>query len=718
MIKKRKVKLIIIALMVVSVISSMYLLYNRFKVENSIKKVDFVLDYSEISKMSRYNLDKTKEWLELFKKDGVSTVALEYETIDSLEDKRAVSSIVLGRLTKNFNWENGLPLELVEYIDKDNYDENDLLVKIYDQKYSNHIITGLKKKYGENIKVFGKEYLVINSSINNTLYLEGKDVKNKNEKNETKEKNEIYSSKIKALPIYINKEKIDLITDSNMQVLIRVPYVLKELENKKLVESIYKEIGSVENSSRYTMFSGKKILGYDKYTNVIENFLKNNEKILTIVESPEQRGYSEQKGMDFLLNKTNFKAIRMLSISSFTQEKYGTLGYSGSEEIENEIYRGITERNIKLIYFRPFKYDSETFVKNKDEYTRLFKSLTERLEKHGIEIASIKDANNLNNKPNKILILLISISTIIPSLYIVRRLFKKGILQENMSKIAIFIVFMFSIFGLKNKVFSALLISLTYGTLGGIYFLDNTKKYYNSKNKDIGNIIVKGIKTLLIASTISLFGGLLLASVMSDTKNMLDIEYAVGVKLVQLLPILVFIIGYLSYYGYKRDKDNVGLEYIDIKNILMDNVKIIYVLAAVIVLGIGYVYIARTGHETNIKPLNIELVLRNTLENKFLARPRTKEFLIAFPAVLLGIFMSFNKQKIGIFLFGLLVVLGQTSIINTFSHFRTPLYISIFRTKNSILVGIALGIIYTLIFYCIIKLYDKIKKGKSEKWKD
>lgn len=118
----------------------------------------------------------------------------------------------------------------------------------------------------------------------------------------------------------------------------------------------------------------------------------------------------------------------------------------------------------------------------------------------------------------------------------------------------------------------------------------------------------------------------------------------------------------------------------DLKRILMEDIKVIYVALAGVVAIVGYLYIARTGHETSIEPTDAEMIVRNFLEVSLLARPRTKEFLLAFPALVM--IYSFAKQRMKILLLPTLLVvsIGLTSIANTFSHLRTPLYLSIVRT--------------------------------------
>ena len=146
----------------------------------------------------------------------------------------------------------------------------------------------------------------------------------------------------------------------------------------------------------------------------------------------------------------------------------------------------------------------------------------------------------------------------------------------------------------------------------------------------------------------------------------------------------------------------------------MEDVKVIYILLSAILLVIGYIYIARTGHETNVQPSTFEIIARNILEEKLLARPRIKEFLISFPALMAATYFAENKYKFLTFIMGLVTVIGQTSIVNTFSHLRTPVYLSIIRTAYSLGLGIVLGIVYVIIS-AVIKTVFKLSKARVVK---
>jgi hypothetical protein len=106
------------------------------------------------------------------------------------------------------------------------------------------------------------------------------------------------------------------------------------------------------------------------------------------------------------------------------------------------------------------------------------------------------------------------------------------------------------------------------------------------------------------------------------------------------------------------------------------------------------------------------MITRNFLEVKLLARPRTKEFLIAFPAIIVAVYAARHRYKTIMFLAGLASIIGQTSIVNTFSHLRTPMYLSTVRTIYALGFGILLGIAYVVALEIGIRLLRLVRGEK------
>ena len=237
-----------------------------------------------------------------------------------------------------------------------------------------------------------------------------------------------------------------------------------------------------------------------------------------------------------------------------------------------------------------------------------------------------------------------------------------------------------------------------------------SKEFSNhlAPNTPLSKIIVLSALTLIACVLVALMGAMMTAAPISSTRYMLEIDAFRGVKLAQLLPIAYFGVIYLAYYGYNTSMKTRGiLEVHDIRELLNTSIKVWMILLGAVIGGVGYYYIARTGHESGVEVSTTEMLFRNFLEDTLIARPRNKEFLCAFPAIMLMVTTSIRRYKLWPMIFGLAGVIGMTSVINTFMHIRTPLYLGFARTGYSLLFGLIVGIIGILVFEGIHMVYVK-----------
>ncbi|WP_336770484.1 DUF5693 family protein [Bacillus bombysepticus] len=131
-----------------------------------------------------------------------------------------------------------------------------------------------------------------------------------------------------------------------------------------------------------------------------------------------------------------------------------------------------------------------------------------------------------------------------------------------------------------------------------------------------------------------------------------------------------------------------------------------YHLFLLIVLALGaYFYLSRSGNGGTMLPFEKEfrLYLQNVLE----VRPRTKEFLIGFPALWLVLRIKNVKS---LYLLPVASV-GLVSVVNTFTHLHTPLIYSITRSLYSWGIGLIIGFAVYYLFILGCKLF-KSKKNK------
>jgi len=121
----------------------------------------------------------------------------------------------------------------------------------------------------------------------------------------------------------------------------------------------------------------------------------------------------------------------------------------------------------------------------------------------------------------------------------------------------------------------------------------------------------------------------------------------------------------------------------------------------VVAVGAGAVLLlARTGN-VGLPLLNAEARLRTVLEDVLVARPRTKEFLVGYPGlVLAGVASSVGWRGAALPL-AMVGAIGTAGAINSFSHLHTPLLYTFWRTGNALLLGAAVAVPAAVVFLWI-----------------
>jgi hypothetical protein len=103
--------------------------------------------------------------------------------------------------------------------------------------------------------------------------------------------------------------------------------------------------------------------------------------------------------------------------------------------------------------------------------------------------------------------------------------------------------------------------------------------------------------------------------------------------------------------------------------------------------------LARSGNDPGVGVSGLELKFRALLDRVLLVRPRTKEFLIGHPALLLGIALAAMRRPKWALPVLIVGTIGQVSIVNTFCHLHTPLAVSVLRVVNGLWTGIVVALV-------------------------
>lgn len=199
--------------------------------------------------------------------------------------------------------------------------------------------------------------------------------------------------------------------------------------------------------------------------------------------------------------------------------------------------------------------------------------------------------------------------------------------------------------------------------------------------------LVETVIAFLKMAGISIMGALIMTGLLADKSFMLKLDQFSGVKVAHLVPLLIIPL----YFSFK----NSGKNKIEkIRKVLTAPFLVWYALAGLTLLVVLVIYILRTGNEAGILVSSWESRFRELLDTILLVRPRTKEFLIGHPAMLILLYYGYTHKKLPLLILG---IIGQISLVNTYAHIHTPLGISLLRSFHGLWLGILLGILLIVV---------------------
>lgn len=199
--------------------------------------------------------------------------------------------------------------------------------------------------------------------------------------------------------------------------------------------------------------------------------------------------------------------------------------------------------------------------------------------------------------------------------------------------------------------------------------------------------VLAGIRTLWLASAGSIAAGLLVAALLTRWEFMMAADVFLGVKIAQLLPVVLVALMLWRYDRPVRSWRETAAELWEWSG---HPLLVRYAVGVVIVGLAGLILLARSGN-FGLPLLDVEERLRGALEDLLVARPRTKEYLIGHPALLLAGAAAAAGWRRWVMPLAVVGAIGQAGIVNSFSHIHTPLLYTVWRTVNALWLGTLLG---------------------------
>lgn len=268
---------------------------------------------------------------------------------------------------------------------------------------------------------------------------------------------------------------------------------------------------------------------------------------------------------------------------------------------------------------------------------------------------------------------------------------------------------------LKGRVLAAFLAALAFPLLGTYAALRRAGARATGPDaRGWAGPLLRALGTTVAIAGITVAGGFATAAVASDTLFMLAVQPSVGVRLTLLAaPVLAGFL-YLGMVGLYPEHSAGGGQPVggalpagesivsrgsrQLARFLAEKLTVGYVVLFALAGVVGLVYLTRSGNFPIIPVASTEEKIRAFLQQALLVRPRTKEFLIGYPALVLLLYWGrrLETSPVGRWLGLILAVaasIGLVSIGNSFDHLHVPVSVSVRRTVNGLALGLPMGVL-------------------------
>ncbi|RAP32080.1 hypothetical protein DID75_05365 [Candidatus Marinamargulisbacteria bacterium SCGC AG-410-N11] len=685
-ISKSYLKYLTYFILFVAFLVSLNIAFRRYQFETFNNNVELTVSYNEIEKLSfksdlvetpktikrRYKKRKkipdqiipleTKSFLKLLKKKSqVTTIAVEEDTLDTMVNK--------GKLTV-FKGSELINLNRVghvnQYFTQHLYKQIDIIrperfyLFIERKKDYERIRNFFVAEYGKkNVKRIGQYNILEVLDTEESLYKIG---------------------------LGFSRQLVNELKSLGFKILVHLKN--SDKTSRTVVRQKFYNCTQILDNNSIIIFDGHSILGYPNQLDFVQEKMIGNKYFLGLIE------FSEQKGRDLLAKSLSSYIIRVhdYPLNLFSQN---------SRDVAVSRYiRASKERGVKVLYLHPFfKMDVEgSIIDYNIEY---FNQIAEGISQVGLNIDVLESRLDYNYQPaSNLEVLLISIAIIITFLYFLNYFFRLSL--NGVLLCIIFFVGVYYILALLGYVefwvqCIATIAAILFPTLALIL------KFPNEEDTIVRRFpFLSAVIYIFSMLSFTLLGALLIVGLLSDIDFLMGIRRFIGVKIAYIIPLL-----FICIYFYLRPHRISSLVYV-LKRIFNAPIRTVVFVSILASLSFVIILLIRSGNYFSFKAFLFETQFRTLLEDILYVRPRTKEFLIGYPFLLLAyIFIDSYISRQWIWFFNLLGGIALISVINSFCHIHTPIMVSSYRTCLGILLGVVVGFIYMIILKLAIRFFKK-----------
>jgi Family of unknown function (DUF5693) len=428
------------------------------------------------------------------------------------------------------------------------------------------------------------------------------------------------------------------------------------------------------NDAHTVIFFGlrNQVVGYPDAIDATANALRREHAQFGTIETYDVKQI--QAGSDGLAKDLPDATVRVQAIAKVEQDKLRP------EEIVQRFALGVRERNIRVVYLRPFahQWDGRSIEATNVELVR---QIAQNVRASGLRVGIASPFEKFVVRWWEVALISLTVPAI---LLLLLDAFGIGDWRLAVAFVLADLVLVAAGYAVHHDMAVRKLLALAGGIAFPVAgFVAIAPAFRAPRPPTIGAAMLDGIRVLAIATAVTLGGVLVVIGLLSTPLTMLEVDRFTGVKLVLAAPPVIVLVLYL-FTGKWRER-------IAPAQLAEAPVTVLQLVAGIVLLGGAYLILARSGNQSDITPSAFELALRSHLTTLLQVRPRFKEFLIGFPALMLApTLLPIDRARWG-WLLALAIGVGLADIVDTFSHLHTHLFISALRLVNGAVIGALIG---------------------------
>lgn len=654
---------VLIVLIIIGLLAALVSGWQRHVTEQNNSRVEMVIDYEDIVELAQIEGVAVHSLMQQFKEAGITSLAVYEMTLEKLNKSGKVFAVSGAQLLQQYR--TGVLADPVwrSLVERGQIVAEDVYI------------------VGQNPQVFAE----VQSDLVRRLSPERVTA--------------IAGTERPVLAVKANYEKVvkwnlGMPTDEMKEVAGQGFYVVARPTNyikvkAEDVEAVFQRLDAAGNVSGI-MFVGDEVLGYPGQMPLIAEKMQERQLTLQMIEHPLQLQFLKQEGLFPLAAALNYQAARVYVIPKDEQPKLK------AEEAIQRWALTDQERNVRVNLLR--KYDKpepgKTLIETNIDYVT---GVKEALLDKGFTIGRAGTFAPISPNPFLLALMLIGATSAGVLFLTLVRPFPERYQYILLAVIAAILIFpVLKGAGTLVRQAAAMVSAIVFPVLAMTYVIDRWRKTPPSQGASLMRIIMDGGKWLVITTLLSIVGGFYVGALLGDVRFLLEMEIFRGVKLTFVAPLILITFIYLSRYNiFETDSTESPKSIWQQLTRVLDYPIYVKTLLVVAVAAIGaWIFVGRSGHTAGVPVPGIELKLRAWLERLMYARPRSKEFMIGHPAFLLMIMALYRQWPRALhYILVVVATIGQGSLVETFAHIRTPIYMSFIRGIDGVAAGIAVGVI-------------------------